>query len=96
MAGYKGFTEAQKAANERYRKSGKTRRVELTVNAEDWNIWEEYAASKGMSRATMIRDCVSHCMKADGWEIRAEEPIAPEQAVPPKRKRGRPRKAESE
>lgn len=49
------------------RTEGTILRVTVDVLADVERDWQAYAESKGMKRATMIRDCIRRCMELDGW-----------------------------
>ena len=110
MSRYNGYNNARREAMKRYRATGKVQRIQLDMTGDALEVWQAYADSIGMKRASMIRDCVRRCMELDSWthpganrtEPPASEPAQSETAEPGadhvetvKRKRGRLRKVQA-
>ena len=65
-------TEAQKAAQTRYRAKGRTQ-VNIELNMTDRENWKAFAESIGQSLPGMVRQAVKECMEAHGWENSSKE-----------------------
>lgn len=88
------------------RADGTIIRVTVDVTQHTAQSWQAYADSKGLKRATMIRDCIARCMALDGYADAGElENVAPStvqevtretEAENTKRKRGRPKKIKAD
>ena len=64
-------TEAQKAAQARYRAKGRTQ-INIELNPSDREDWKAFAESIGQTLPGMVRQAVKECMASHGWE-KAEE-----------------------
>ena len=59
-------TEAQKAAQARYRAKGRTQ-INIELNPSDREDWKAFAESMGQTLPGMVREAVKECMVAHGW-----------------------------
>ena len=66
-------TDAQKAAQARYRAKGRTQ-VNLELNPSDREDWKAFAESMGLTLPGMVRQAVKECMAAHGWEKQETDP----------------------
>jgi hypothetical protein len=64
---HKKTSQAKLDAMKRYREKGRSVQANVTCTPETLARWDAYAAYKGKPRATMIRDCISRAIAADGW-----------------------------
>ncbi len=65
-------TEAQKAAQARYRAKGRTQ-INIELNPSDRDDWKAFAESMGQTLPGMVRQAVRECMQSHGWE-KSEDP----------------------
>lgn len=67
------YNEAQRKAAAKYRTSGKSLQVVITMKAEDKRRWDSYARWKGRPLATLIRELVAKEMRLDNYIGEKEE-----------------------
>ena len=65
-------TEAQKAAQARYRAKGRTQ-INIELNPSDRDDWKSFAESMGQTLPGMVRQAVKEYMAAHGWEKNVEQ-----------------------